>query len=344
MKPAFEKLFGFDSAKHSVRTEILAGLTTFLTMAYILAVNPGIFSALDMPGGAVFTATALAAIVGTLVMAVYAKKPFALAPGMGLNAFFVFTVCLGMGHSWQFALTAVLIEGLLFIILTLTKVRSWLINAIPGTLKKAIGAGLKMSGMYFGSILLMVGMSVALFWYIGSKLSKSKKENDEKKATHYQELIDTVKTDTVFLENVIAAGSACKDRQDIDTAEIYTIKGVPGGMVHKVGSPEIEDVYVIGNESSTKLTMYMVYKLTYQYDESGETFPVYTGVSLSNVDMDENGYMKYDFDVSPVIAGDYVWGGFYDKDQFYRECLFQYDRNGVLMELDLSVLGKEGKS
>ena len=86
MKPAFEKLFGFDSSKHSVRTEILAGLTTFLTMAYILAVNPGIFSALDMPGGAVFTATALAAIVGTLVMALFAKKPFALAPGMGLNA------------------------------------------------------------------------------------------------------------------------------------------------------------------------------------------------------------------------------------------------------------------
>ena len=112
MKPFFEKVFGFDSAKHSVRTEILAGITTFLTMAYILAVNPSIFSALDgMPGGAVFTATALAALIGTLVMALYAKKPFALAPGMGLNAFFVFTVCLGMGYSWQFALTAVLLEG-----------------------------------------------------------------------------------------------------------------------------------------------------------------------------------------------------------------------------------------
>ena len=150
MKPAFEKLFGFDSAKHSVRTEILAGITTFLTMAYILAVNPGIFSALDMPGGSVFTATALAAIIGTLVMAVYAKKPFALAPGMGLNAFFVFTVCLGMGHTWQFALTAVLIEGLLFIILTLTKVRTWLINAIPGTLKKAIGAGIGLFIAFIG--------------------------------------------------------------------------------------------------------------------------------------------------------------------------------------------------
>ena len=150
MKPFFEKLFGFDSSKNSVRTEILAGLTTFLTMAYILAVNPGIFSALDMPGGAVFTATALAAIVGTLVMALFAKKPFALAPGMGLNAFFVFTVCLGMGHSWQFALTAVFIEGILFIILTLTKVRSWLINSIPGTLKKAIGAGIGLFIAFIG--------------------------------------------------------------------------------------------------------------------------------------------------------------------------------------------------
>ena len=150
MKPAFEKLFGFDSAKNSVRTEILAGITTFLTMAYILAVNPGIFSALDMPGGAVFTATALAAIVGTLVMALFAKKPFGLAPGMGLNAFFVFTVCLGMGHSWQFALTAVFLEGIIFIILTLTKVRSWLLNAIPGTLKKAIGAGIGLFIAFIG--------------------------------------------------------------------------------------------------------------------------------------------------------------------------------------------------
>ena len=151
MKPAFEKLFGFDSTKHNVRTEILAGITTFLTMAYILAVNPGIFSALPgMPGGAVFTATALAAIIGTLVMGLYAKKPFALAPGMGLNAFFVYTVCLGMGYSWQFALTAVLLEGVLFIILTLTKVRTWLINAIPGTLKKAIGAGIGLFIAFIG--------------------------------------------------------------------------------------------------------------------------------------------------------------------------------------------------
>ena len=151
MAKFLEKAFGFDPKQNSVRTEILAGLTTFLTMAYILAVNPGIFSALPgMPGGSVFTATALAAIVGTLVMAFYAKKPFGLAPGMGLNAFFVFTVCLGMGKTWQFALTAVLIEGIIFIILTLTKVRTWLINAIPGTLKKAIGAGIGLFIAFIG--------------------------------------------------------------------------------------------------------------------------------------------------------------------------------------------------
>ena len=152
MAPFFEKLFGFDSKKHNVRTEIIAGITTFLTMAYILAVNPSIFSALagqGMPTDAVFTATALAAIIGTLVMALYAKKPFALAPGMGLNAFFVFTVCLTMGYSWQFALTAILLEGIIFIILSVTKVRDLIVKAIPDTLKKAIGAGI---GLYIAFI------------------------------------------------------------------------------------------------------------------------------------------------------------------------------------------------
>ena len=144
------KLFGFDAEKHKVRTEIVAGITTFLTMAYILAVNPSIFGNLDMPKGAVFTATALAALIGTLVMAFYAKKPFALAPGMGLNAFFVFTVCLTMGKTWQFALTAVFLEGIIFIILTLTKVRSWILNAIPLSLKHAIGAGIGLFIAFIG--------------------------------------------------------------------------------------------------------------------------------------------------------------------------------------------------
>lgn len=150
MSSFLSKAFGFDSSKHSVRTEIVAGITTFLTMAYILAVNPGIFSNIPgMPAGSVFTATALAAIVGTLVMSIYAKKPFGLAPGMGLNAFFVFTVCLGMGYSWQFALTAVFIEGIIFIILSATKVREMIVNAIPSSIKNAIGAGI---GLYIAFI------------------------------------------------------------------------------------------------------------------------------------------------------------------------------------------------
>ncbi len=150
MSNFLSKAFGFEAGKHKVRTEIVAGITTFLTMAYILAVNPSIFSAIPgMPTGAVFTATALAAIVGTLAMSIYAKKPFGLAPGMGLNAFFVFTVCLGMGYSWQFALTAVLIEGVIFIILSATKVREMIVDAIPASLKNAIGAGI---GLYIAFI------------------------------------------------------------------------------------------------------------------------------------------------------------------------------------------------
>lgn len=148
-----QKLFGFDPTRHKVRTEIYAGVTTFLTMAYILAVNPGIFSALEpagMPTSAVFTATVLASIVGTLAMSLYAKKPFGLAPGMGVNAFFVFGVCLGMGHTWQFALTAVFIEGILFIILSLFKIRELIANAIPAGLKAAIGCGIGLFIAYIG--------------------------------------------------------------------------------------------------------------------------------------------------------------------------------------------------
>ena len=145
------KLFGFDPQKTTVRTEIVAGITTFLTMSYILAVNPTMFGQLDgMPGGAVFTATALAAIVGCLAMAFVGKLPFGLAPGMGLNAFFVYSVCMGMGYSWQFALTAVLIEGLIFIVLTLTNVREAIVNAIPMSLRNAIGAGIGLFVAFIG--------------------------------------------------------------------------------------------------------------------------------------------------------------------------------------------------
>lgn len=152
-----KKLFGFDSTKTTIRTEILAGITTFLTMSYILAVNPDIFSAIKenpMPAGAVFTATALAAIIGCLAMAFIGKLPFGLAPGMGLNAFFVFTVCNAMGYSWQFALTAVFIEGIIFIILTVTNLRTAIVNAIPANLRYAIGCGI---GLFIAFVGLQKG-------------------------------------------------------------------------------------------------------------------------------------------------------------------------------------------
>ena len=145
------KIFGFDPKQTTIRTEVLAGITTFLTMSYILAVNPGMFSLLDgMPAGAVFSATALAAIVGTLAMAFIGKLPFGLAPGMGLNAFFVFSVCMGMGYSWQFALTAIFIEGILFIIMTITNIREAIVNAIPRSLRNAIGAGIGLFIAFIG--------------------------------------------------------------------------------------------------------------------------------------------------------------------------------------------------
>ena len=124
------------------KREIVAGITTFMTMAYILIVNPSILQAAGMDQGAVFTATALSAVVATLIMGIYAKLPFAQAPGMGLNAFFAFTVVLGMGYSYQFALTAVLLEGIIFILLTLFNVREAIVDSIPTNIKKAISVGI----------------------------------------------------------------------------------------------------------------------------------------------------------------------------------------------------------
>ncbi|MCI5560776.1 MAG: NCS2 family permease [Phocaeicola sp.] len=145
-----KKLFGYDPAITTVRTEVIAGITTFLTMAYILAVNPNILSATGMDKGALFTTTAIASAFATLLMAVYAKLPFGLAPGMGLNAFFAFSVCIGLGHTWQFALTAVFLEGLLFILLSITKLRSKIVDALPHSLKNAIAAGIGLFIAFLG--------------------------------------------------------------------------------------------------------------------------------------------------------------------------------------------------
>lgn len=137
-----EKIFKLSANKTDAKTEVLAGITTFMTMAYILAVNPNILSATGMDSGAVFTATALAAFLGTLLMAIFANYPFALAPGMGLNAYFAYTVVIGMGYSWQYALTAVFAEGIVFIVLSLTNVREAIFNAIPLNLKSAVSVGI----------------------------------------------------------------------------------------------------------------------------------------------------------------------------------------------------------
>ena len=143
----------FKLAEHGtdVRTEVLAGITTFLTMAYILFVNPSILAETGMDQGAVFVATCGAAIVGTLIMGVYANYPIALAPGMGLNAYFAYTVVLTLGYRWQVALGAVFVSGVLFILLSLLRVRQYVINSVPGTLKLAISAGI---GLFLGLIAL----------------------------------------------------------------------------------------------------------------------------------------------------------------------------------------------
>ncbi|WP_243141249.1 NCS2 family permease [Alkaliphilus pronyensis] len=137
-----EKTFKLKENKTNVKTEILAGVTTFMTMAYILVVNPDILSATGMDFNALFTATALSAAIATIAMAFLANYPFALAPGMGLNAFFAFTVVIGMGYSWEFALTAILIEGIIFLLLTFFNVREALVNSIPLNIKHAVSVGI----------------------------------------------------------------------------------------------------------------------------------------------------------------------------------------------------------
>ena len=145
-----KRLFGFDSSTMTLKKEIIGGITTFLTMAYILAVNPSILGDAGMDKGAVFSSSIVAAVLATLVMAMYARLPFALAPGMGLNAFFAYTVVLTMGYSWQFALTAVLLEGLVFILLTVTGLRQKIVDAMPLVLRRAISPGIGLFIAFIG--------------------------------------------------------------------------------------------------------------------------------------------------------------------------------------------------
>lgn len=163
-----EKIFKLKENNTNVKTEVIGGLTTFMTMAYILAINPSMLSETGMDKTAVLMATALAAFIGTLIMALLANYPFALAPGMGLNAYFTYTVCGTMGYSWQVALAAVFLEGIVFILLSLTSVREAIFNAIPFTLKKGVSAGI---GLYIAFIglqgaYLVVDNSTTLLSYV----------------------------------------------------------------------------------------------------------------------------------------------------------------------------------
>lgn len=154
-----ERLFKLSENGTNVRTEIIAGITTFLTMAYIIFVNPAILSDTGMDRGAIFVATCLAAAIGCFIMGLVANYPIAQAPGMGLNAFFTYSVVLGMGYTWQVALAAVFVSGVLFILLSIFKIREWIINSIPHSLRTGISAGI-------GLFLAFIALKTQVLWLI----------------------------------------------------------------------------------------------------------------------------------------------------------------------------------
>lgn len=271
------KLFGFNSKTMNVRTEIIAGITTFLTMSYILAVNPSMFGLLDgMPAGAVFTATALAAIIGTLAMAFFGKLPFGLAPGMGLNAFFVFSVCMGMGYSWQFALTAVFIEGLIFILLTVTNVREAIVNAIPKNLRYAIGGGI-------GLFIAFIGMQNA--GIIVNDDATLVALGDVTSGTALLAIIGLVITGVLFALNVKGAM--------LIGILATTIIGIPMGITEFKGvmsMPESIEPIFCKFEWNNIFTLDMVVVVfTFLFIDLFDTVGTLVGVSTKAKMVDENG-------------------------------------------------------
>lgn len=274
-----QKLFGFDPAVHTVKTEVTAGLTTFLTMAYILAVNPGIFSALadkGMPTGAVFTATVLSAVVGTLVMALYAKKPFALAPGMGLNAFFVYTICLTLGYTWQFALTAILIEGILFILLTLCSIREAIANSIPVTLKRAIASGI-------GLFIAFIGLKNAGIVVANPATLVSLGKLSEPSALLaiggfiFTAVLVVKKVNGALLFGILAV----------------TLAGIPAGVTKLTGiaslPPSIEPIFMQFEYSKILTGDMLVAVFTFLFIDLFDTIGTVVGVSLKSGMVDEKG-------------------------------------------------------
>ena len=275
-----EKLFGFDPSKHSVRTEILAGLTTFLTMAYILAVNPNILSAAGMDKGALFTTTVIASGFTTLLMAIYAKLPFALAPGMGLNAFFAFSVCLTLGYHWQMALTAVLIEGILFILLTISNLREKIVDALPMTLKYAISAG--------------IGLFIA---FIGLQNAGIVVNNDATliglgSITHGTGLLGVI---GVVITSVLLV---LKVRGSLLFGILATtIIGIPMGITHFDGivgmPPSIEPIFFKFEWDQIFTKDMVVIVFTFLFVDMFDTIGTLVGVSTKAGMIDENGRIPH---------------------------------------------------
>lgn len=275
-----EKLFGFDPSKHSVRTEILAGLTTFLTMAYILAVNPNILSAAGMDKGALFTTTVIASGFTTLLMAIYAKLPFALAPGMGLNAFFAFSVCLTLGYHWQMALTAVLIEGILFILLTISNLREKIVDALPMTLKYAISAG--------------IGLFIA---FIGLQNAGIVVNNDATliglgSITHGTGLLGVI---GVVITSVLLV---LKVRGSLLFGILATtIIGIPMGITHFDGivgmPPSIEPIFFKFEWDKIFTKEMVVIIFTFLFVDMFDTIGTLVGVSTKAGMIDENGRIPH---------------------------------------------------
>lgn len=293
MNSFIQKTFGMDPAKHSIRTEIIAGITTFLTMAYILAVNPSIFGALatqGMPTDAVFTATALAAIVGCLVMSIYAKKPFGLAPGMGLNAFFVFTVCLGMGHSWQMALTAIFLEGILFILLTITNVRKLIVDAIPMNLKRAIGAGI---GLYIA----FIGLKSA--GIIVSSDSTSVTLGPLSDSTSLLAIIGLLLTSVLVILKVRGGM--------LLGILVTTIIGIPMGVTHFNGllstPPSISSIFCQFEWSQIFSWDMVAIVFTFLFIDMFDTIGTVVGVSVKSGMVDEKGNVE---GINKVLMADAV--------------------------------------
>ena len=282
-----QKLFGFDPTQHKVRTEIIAGITTFL------AVNPSIFSALadmGMPTNAVFTATALASIIGCLVMAIYAKKPFGLAPGMGLNAFFVFTVCLGMGYSWQFALTAVFIEGIIFILLTILKVRELIVDAIPTGLKTAISAG--------------IGLFIA---FIGFK-NCGIVVNDEATLVALGSFADTATLLALIGIVITSALIILKVRGGILWGILATtIIGIPMGVTHFDGvistPPSVKPIFMQFEWHNIFTWDMLIVVFTFLFIDMFDTIGTVVGVSMKAYDTQEDGKIE---GIGKVLMADAV--------------------------------------